>query len=332
MADILIQGMHGLGDNLHQRAVVRHYMRLHRVWLETPHPQIYHDLVGSNLKLLRANTSLRAQAKNEARQAAAYSIGPPPNLKRTIPVWYEPAQVRAYGSFLGAMLCHTGAPATFTDFRLPVPKEWRERWWNASAQHVRGLIEEAFGFQALGEEASRCRPDKPIMVYCPLVERTEWGGCATRNPDAWAYGALAASLRERFFVVSIADTEPGKEWISGADIPADLKLHKGELDFETLTGLFAEASLVYSPSGFAIPLAQAAGTPSICVFGGHESSRTSYNLGARYAPYLPIDTINPCDCFEHNHACEKRIDYAAAQARVEAFVEKVLAPPAAAPA
>lgn len=312
MADILIQGMHGLGDNLHQRAVVRHYMRLHRVWLETPWPSVYHDLIGPNLKLLRANTGLRTQAKNEARQAAAYSVGPPPNLKRTIPVWYEPAQVRAYGSFLGAMLCHTGAPATFTDFRLPVPDRWIRGW-------LRVL------YAAIGQPSYY---GKPIMVYRPLVERTEWGGCASRNLDAWTYGALAAGLRDKFFVVSIADTEPGKEWISGADIPADLKLHKGELDFETLAGLFAEASLVYSPSGFAIPLAQAVGTPSICVFGGHESSRTSYNLGAQYAPYLPIDTVNPCDCFEHNHACEKRIDYAVAQARVEAFVEKILSPPA----
>src|SRR3546814_11400043 len=49
MKSIYVQGMHGLGDNLHQRAILRHLMQSHEVWLETPWPCIYHDLVGDQI-------------------------------------------------------------------------------------------------------------------------------------------------------------------------------------------------------------------------------------------------------------------------------------------
>src|SRR3546814_11219998 len=45
-------------------------------------------------------------------------------------------------------------------FDLPIPQNWTEKadaWlrkWN---------------------------PDRPLMIYRPLVERTEWSGCAARN-------------------------------------------------------------------------------------------------------------------------------------------------------
>ncbi len=98
------------------------------------------------------------------------------------------------------------------------------------------------------------------MVYRPLVERTEWNGCAARNPDHSAYAALFASIRDQFHVVSIADLVPNVEWISGARVEADQKFHAGELEFEALAGLFSIASLVFCSPGFAVILAQTVGT------------------------------------------------------------------------
>ena len=65
------------------------------------------------------------------------------------------------------------------------------------------------------------------MVLRPLVERTEWRGCAARNPDPVAYAALYNSIRDRFFVVSLADLVPGVEEMV-TDLDADICLHKGE--------------------------------------------------------------------------------------------------------
>ena len=64
---VVIVGMHGMGDCLHQRAIVREYMHAGPVYLQTPWPELYHDLRGPRLKLLRPDTRLRTQAKNAAR-------------------------------------------------------------------------------------------------------------------------------------------------------------------------------------------------------------------------------------------------------------------------
>ncbi len=86
----------------------------------------------------------------------------------------------------------------------------------------------------------------------------------------------------------------------------------------------AIARLSYSAPGFAIPMAQAVGTPSICVFGGYERS-TSFSLGGKLTPHLGIDTISPCDCFRHDHACEKRIDLKNALQRTKEFSDAGIA-------
>ena len=58
----LIVGMHGLGDNIYQRAVVREMGPVHLV---TSWPQFYQDL--PNVQCLRAETGLRTQRKNIRR-------------------------------------------------------------------------------------------------------------------------------------------------------------------------------------------------------------------------------------------------------------------------
>jgi hypothetical protein len=289
-----IAGMHGLGDGLHQRAIVREFLARGPVWLETPWPCLYRDM--PDLHLVGKGSSLRTQAKNAMREVSRFTSAPVPLDARPVRVWYTPAAVRRAGSVLEAMAQGCGVPAG--DFRFPVPPAWRRR----AADLVAGW-----------------RFAKPIMIYRPLVERQEWGGCRARNPDHEAYGRLFDSIRDRYFVVSVADLEPGQEWTVGRQIEADIEFHRGELDIELLAGLMAFSSLVYSSPGFAVVLAQAIGTPAVSVFGGYEDSR-SFSWGARYSPYLGIDPIEPCQCFSHSHACKKAIDLGAAEARLLEFV------------
>lgn len=295
--------MHGLGDNLHQRALVRALIgKGYEVWLETPWPCVYHDLRGENLKLIGGSSFLRTQDKNARREARAFDgTRPPPELRRgqVLRVHYPPQLVRERGSVLAAMLAACGQHAAPKDFRLPVPPDWEaaaDRWL-----------------------ARWGRPDKPLMIYRPLVERKEWGGNKPRNPDPETYAALFEAIRERFFVVSIADLAPGLEWTVGPAVRADVELHRGQLTFEALAALTRRAGLVFAAPGFAIVLAQAVGAPNVAVFGGYENG-SSFRAGAGFAPHLALEPINPCQCFSHAHPCDKRMDAPLALARLQAFV------------
>ncbi len=293
---LLVNGMHGLGDNLHQRAIVRELLEEWDVWLETPWPCLYHDLDG--LKMVGKGSRLRTQAKNAQREASRYSATPVPAGARSLEVRYPPDAVRKRGSVLAAMAAQCAVEPG--DFRLPVKREWVER---AEAM------------------VRKWAPDRPILIVRPLVERKEWGGCRNRNPEAGGYRELFEAIRDRFFVVSLADLEPGKEWLSGEALPADVSLHAGELDVEVMAGLFSLAAAVYTAPGFAVILAQAVGVPVVSVFGGYESS-ASFSAGAAFSPYLGLDPVRPCQCFSHVHNCDKRMDMAAAHERMREFLDE----------
>jgi len=300
-AHLLVRGMHGLGDNLHQRALLRQLTAEHQVWLESSWVAPYHDLVAQGLRIVQRPTQLRTQTKNAAREAAQFHSGGPPPRTRAIQVTYAPREVNTRGSVLAAM-CHvTGCDYATADFRLPVPPAWQAK--------AAGLI-------------AQWRPDRPIMIYRPLVERKEWTGCGARNPDLNHYADLFDAIRDRFFVVSIADLVPGIEWMTSKPRTAEVTLHAGELDFETLAALMAQAGLVFASPGFAVVLAQAVGTPAVCVYGGYEPPHT-FAAGARHSSYLPIAPIRPCACWRHGHSCNKRIDMPAALASLRRFVDAI---------
>ncbi len=229
---LFLQGMLGLGDNIHQRAIVRHFMREFSVYLETPWPCIYHDLVGDNLKLVRRQMpqKLRTQEKNARREDHQYADCP-----QDLPgkrVWYTHDEIRK-GWFLGAMCKYTGCPEASADFRLPIAPAWQ---------------------QATDKLMASWKTTKPILLYRPLVERTEWNGCAARNPDFRAYYKLVRSIRDRFFVVSVADLEHLKELSVGSKIKADVEYHRGELQIPVLAALTARAAMVFASPGFMLLL------------------------------------------------------------------------------
>lgn len=289
---IIIEGMHGLGDNLHQRGIIRELMKKNEIWLETPWPCLYHDLP---IHFVGKGSRLRTQAKNAKREAGKFESRTPSTSNR-MRVAYAPDMVRKHGSVYAAMSAHCNVAQA--DFSLPIPNEWDAR--------AEALIAE-------------WRPTKPILIYRPLIERSEWSGCHNRNPDHNAYHSLIQSIRERFFIVSVADLVQGQEWMVGKPINADISFHAGELDIEVLAALIKRSAMVYTSPGFAVILAQSVGTPSVVVFGGYENAQ-SFKGGAKLAPYLGIDPIHPCQCFSHRHKCQKQIDMPTATNQLMDFI------------
>lgn len=296
-SSLVVKGMHGLGDCLHQRAIVKYLATRFDLWLETSWPLVYWDVPG--VKLLARGTNLRTQKKNAAREEKHFSRHAPPVWVPEVRVEYPPQFVRHFGSVLAAMCARTGVPFQ-SDFRLPVKPEWL-----AKADLVlRGV-------------------DKPVMLFRPLVERKEWGGGRTRNPNPAQYEKLFGAISGRFYVVSVADIEHDAEWMVGNRLPADRKFHRGELDSETLFGIAARASLIFGSPGFQTVLGQAIGTPTITVFGGYED-KTSFSVGAAYTKWLPIEPETPCACWSHDHDCPKDIDLECAVENCREFADAVI--------
>lgn len=299
---VYIHGMHGLGDNLHQRAVLRKFMDAGAdVWLSSSWVSPYHDLVDRGLKVTRGTTTLRKQTQNAAREARKFHHGHPVGVCRHIQMRYPGPAVRHHGSVLAAMMATAGVSMP-GDFRLPVPADWI-----ASARE---------------KLTERAPPNKPLMFYRPLVLRTEWLN-DSRNPDPRAYYELFSQIRDQYAVVSVADIVPGREWIVGQQIGADVTFHKGELTFEQMAGLVKLSALTYCSPGFAVILSQAVGTPVVSVFGGYDCAK-SFSAGAAFAPYLAIEPKKVCWCFRHGCPCSKDIDMPPALERITAFSNDAL--------
>ena len=291
--------MYGIGDNLHGRAVLRELMKTHKVRLEGFYPAMVHDLIGQGLEFVSFAPG-RHPPRIKAGEVKASHRSFAANMKMS----YSPEAIKAAGSILAAQFRSCGlAMPSRPDFSLPVPDAWRAK--------ARTLI------------ASWPTEGRPVLVYRPIVQNKIWE-CPSRSPDPKAYAALFAAIRDQFFVASVADLTQ-QEWIVGEEQSADIKLHKGELDFEALAGLFAEADLAFTNPGFTPVLSQAVGTPCIIVYGGNESFRTTNSVGAHLANTLAIEADRPCECHARTHNCDKTITLPPAIERVKAFARLAVA-------
>ena len=294
-----LNGMHGLGDNLHERAIVRELMRGHDLWLKTSWPQLFWDL--PELHLVPLKSPIPWMARNEIRTAALYGrTVAPPGSKVVSNGYLSRMRPGNRVSVLQTMADVCGVPLGAGDFRLPVAPQWR-----AKAEAV-------------------LTDGRPLMIYRPLVAISEVNresarAKIARNPDFEAYHALFSAIRDQYFVVSIADTTQVSECLIGPPIKADAEFHHGELDIETIIALTASAALVFTSPCFMTVLAQAVSTPLICIFGGFEG-KESFSAGARYSPWLPIEPINPCACWSPACSHDKTIDVPVAHARIAQFI------------
>jgi len=148
------------------------------------------------------------------------------------------------------------------------------------------------------------------------------GGIIFADHAIVAYRQLYDRIRDRYHTWCVADLDPGKEWLAGWHPRADVYQIKGQLTFDAMRALMANAALCFTPPGFATVLAQAVGTPCITVFGGYETA-ASFSHGARRSPWLPIEPDRPCGCWQWEHPCDKTTNIEAALERIEEFLREI---------
>jgi hypothetical protein len=130
MQSLVVTGMHGLGDNLHIRAIIRQLLaqKKYDVWLETSWVALYHDLIAQGLKVAHKQTYLRTQTKNAERERRAFNPAIPSNPDSWMRISYRGVTVKAQGSVLAAMMYNRhGLDYATADFRLPIPPLWYAR-------------------------------------------------------------------------------------------------------------------------------------------------------------------------------------------------------------
>jgi hypothetical protein len=300
---LYIHGMHGMGDNIHQRAIMRQLREKNSIVLETSWPSIYHDM--PDIRLARRNVNLRTQQKNSEREADKFSAMRHGLGMRQMRIAYSGSDVKASasGTILEVMCKNTGTDFLQADFRLPVPDAWN------------GQL-----FKKLGP-LPKISADRPWLVMRPLVGRTEWTGSLKRNADPVAYKEVYEFIRDSYFVVSIADLAPPKEWLVGDPTQSDLSFHHGELVFEDIAALFKQSDLVLTSSGFAAILAPAVETPVISIIGGYETPGC-HDAGKRFTPMLTIGPASGCSCWTSScrNVCPKYIDLNAARSAIASFL------------
>ena len=175
---VSVTGHFGIGDNLHQLAVMRELMKTHDVWLNTCHFELYHSLIAQGLKLVMRPTTLHAQARTMAREAAQFEAArfpAAPATAKPLKIGYPKALVDEYGSILEAMFGCVGLKMPERpDFSLPIAPHWH--------RELQGRFLSGW---AMG--------GKPLMVHRPVTVRREWDG-RSRNPDPQTYDALFRAM------------------------------------------------------------------------------------------------------------------------------------------
>ena len=271
---LYVRGMQGLGDNLYQRAFISQLRG--PVWLQTPWPELYEDLSG--VHFVRARTTLRTQVKNVDRQAAARWEHPPAGA-REIAVSYGRASPFDREPFI------------------------------STAESMRRLfkVEPAW---SLPPAPAACVGARPYALVRPVTVREEWRAEA-RNPRPEYIAEAVQELRRRgCFVISVADLEPGKEWLVAPDPGADQKLHHGELDVMQLLSLVSDAAVCVGGVGWLTPAALMARVPLYTVLGGLGGFNSRECLTD---PTMDLSQTgwaipeNFCRCFSRQHGCRKEI-------------------------
>lgn len=268
---VILEGMHGLGDNIYQRAVVREYSKEHEVYLVTSWPQLYADLPVMCVKPQSLN--LRTQAKNFGR----------PDLKwHTLPQsinrikWHY---VNRSGSIVKSLCDSLAVDYPKLCFSGPAP-------------------------------VVACPVQGRYVIVRPATIRSEWRA-DSRNPKPEYIAQAAKAFRDRgYTVVSIADLADGKEWALEPLPEADITWHAGELNLESLLALVNGASAVIGGVGWLVPAAVAYQVPMFLIFGGWGLHNGPGRIFDPRMPSGLIDAVLPdrfCMCGSAHHDCDKTI-------------------------
>jgi hypothetical protein len=277
--------MHGLGDNIYQRAYVKALSeQIGNVWLSTPWPQLYADL--DKVHCMRTGTKLRTQAKNE-KIADGWNVAPFP---RSPPrrVFYSPRDMFDGMSIFEAM---GGVFPGLRPAELSLPAILTTAPWGP-------------------------RPtSRPLAIIRPPTVRREWRN-DSRNCDPSALAQISRFLMRTHHVMSVADLQDGEEWLVGPPPPAHVHRHRGEIRMMELLDLCRDAAVLVGPPGWLAPFGIASRTPTFIVLGGQGGHNGPDKLQPEWLGPGRLGYATPdrfCQCGDNRHSCDKRISNPLAQ-------------------
>lgn len=148
------------------------------------------------------------------------------------------------------------------------------------------------------------------VVVRPLTIRSEWVA-ASRNPDnQYLIDAVNYFKSLGLKTVSIADLEPGKEWLSGDNPACDVYYHRGELSVEQLMALVKNAKYVVGGTGWILPACIAYNVPVWIICGGQFGYNSPNMITDKSQNLEKVGFAipdKPCYCKQRDHKCDKRI-------------------------
>lgn len=285
MNNVLVKTFSGIGDNIYTLPFVKILAQTNQVYIQSPLPDIYKDV--PNIKFVKfEDMTYRTQSKSLLNDATKYSTLPK-NIYKT----YTPQ----YG---GKELLENSVIGIFyKEFGIPFQTEIE--WKLPSFENE------------LDDFLNKIPKDRRIAIIRPATIRKEWRvSSRNANPNyiAWCCRVLNEA---GYYTISIADLKDGEEWlVDGIDVPAQMKLHKGELGIYGTLELFKHAKIVIAGSGFALPASVSSDTNLFLILGG----RLLYDgISKTIHPSMNLNKISwaipdlPCKCTQNEHNCTKAI-------------------------
>lgn len=270
-APLVINTMHGLGDSLYTRALIKEVSKYRRVFVRTPWPQIYKGI--KNVYTLLEDSPLRTQSKNVLLSERNH-ITIPSDAVEIAPKY-------------GAQDMHRSIPETLSSFF--------------------DVRTDTLSFDLPPLPPSPVSSEKPIAVVRPVTVREEWSNEA-RNPLPEYVARVAERLMETHHVVSVADLEEGEERALEPLPPAHETYHNGEIPVMSLLALVESADVVVGGVGWIVPACLATKTKAIIVLGGQGQHNAPDKITPKDADnFLWLTPDNYCLCAKRSHDCDKTI-------------------------
>ena len=285
MNNVLVVTQEGIGDCVYQLPFVKILAKTNQVYIKTPLPKIFKDV--PNIKFIKLdNETYRTQQKSLLNDDTVYST-----LPKDIYKTYTP-------QYAGEELLETSIVGSFYK-QFNIPFHEKLEWELPSFKNE------------LGNFLSKIPKGRKIAIIRPATVRKEWR-VETRNPNPNYIAWCCKILNEAgYYTIAIADLKDGEEWLHDEiDVPAQMKLYKGELGIFGTLELLKHAEIVVGGSGFILPASASSNTNLFLILGG----RLMYDgISKTLHPSMNLNKIHyalpnvPCKCTLNQHNCNKTI-------------------------
>lgn len=289
---ISVRPMHGIGDTLYGRPIVRRLLEnaAQEVAVATPWPELYWDMAPSGLRFLNPGwTALRTQDENTAKQPM--DLWAEPEGFYNYRLKYTTKELIAGKTPIQCYEKCTGL--TISDFpgffELPIKQEWFAQaipvLMSAANQHLR------------------------VAVVRPPTLRKEWM-CPSRNPSPAAWNAIMERIDDEYdLILNVGYLATGEEEVSpDITIVGNTDYLYGGLSIGTIAAICSMADLVVVPVCVMLPLVYAVGATALVVYGGMHGPTRLIDPRMRTGKVTSLAPKPFCECGRKTHDCYKHIE------------------------